>query len=53
MPSECLLLVSDWINIGLKLLLYFLVLVDAVLLLDIIEVGQQLLKVYVPGEVTW
>lgn len=46
------LLVADWINIGLKLLLYLLVLVDAMLLLDVVEVRQQLVEVYIPGEIT-
>lgn len=45
--------VGDWIHVGLELLLYLLVFVGTVLLLNIVEVSQQLLKVYVSGEVTW
>lgn len=44
---------GDWIHVGLELLLYLLVFVGTMLLLDIVEVLQQLLKVYVSGEVTW
>lgn len=45
--------VGDWVHVGLELQLYLLVFVGTVLLLDIVEISQQLLKVDVSGEVTW